>query len=171
MIRRPPRSTLFPYTTLFRSGQADRPRPGGARQARRERRRGDAREPARARADGREPHAAPSRRRACSRDGGGDRGGAPAGLGRLPRDPRLLEAPTFEVPHMKRLVVLALAAAVCAVLAVPALAATRTVTVNDDYFVRSSGTPTVTAKRNDTIRWVWRSTEAPHNVVDRKSVV
>ena len=66
---------------------------------------------------------------------------------------------------MKRLVVLALAAAVCAVLAVPAHAATRTVTVNDDYFVRSSGTPTVTAKRNDTIRWVWRSTEAPHNVV------
>src|SRR3712207_7606568 len=28
MIRRPPRSTLFPYTTLFRS----RPPPGGARQ-------------------------------------------------------------------------------------------------------------------------------------------
>src|SRR5256885_4645459 len=27
MIRRPPRSTLFPYTTLFRSGRAD----GGAR--------------------------------------------------------------------------------------------------------------------------------------------
>src|SRR2546429_1850324 len=27
MIRRPPRSTLFPYTTLFRSGR----RPGGAR--------------------------------------------------------------------------------------------------------------------------------------------
>src|SRR3712207_7153928 len=24
MIRRPPRSTLFPYTTLFRSGQLDR---------------------------------------------------------------------------------------------------------------------------------------------------
>src|SRR3712207_8442309 len=24
MIRRPPRSTLFPYTTLFRSGEADR---------------------------------------------------------------------------------------------------------------------------------------------------
>src|SRR5687768_18281481 len=28
MIRRPPRSTLFPYTTLFRSGVA--PLPGGA---------------------------------------------------------------------------------------------------------------------------------------------
>src|SRR5687767_15548304 len=26
MIRRPPRSTLFPYTTLFRSGVADEPR-------------------------------------------------------------------------------------------------------------------------------------------------
>src|SRR3712207_8803888 len=37
MIRRPPRSTLFPYTTLFRSGQAGggpagrrRPAPGAA---------------------------------------------------------------------------------------------------------------------------------------------
>src|SRR3712207_8660019 len=29
MIRRPPRSTLFPYTTLFRSDVVLRPRPGG----------------------------------------------------------------------------------------------------------------------------------------------
>src|SRR5256885_12286083 len=29
MIRRPPRSTLFPYTTLFRSGAAHRRRPDG----------------------------------------------------------------------------------------------------------------------------------------------
>src|SRR2546427_3433206 len=28
MIRRPPRSTLFPYTTLFRSGRAGRAPPG-----------------------------------------------------------------------------------------------------------------------------------------------
>src|SRR3712207_8325437 len=39
MIRRPPRSTLFPYTTLFRSGQgADHrrdPRPRGPRSDRR----------------------------------------------------------------------------------------------------------------------------------------
>src|SRR3712207_2441764 len=34
MIRRPPRSTLFPYTTLFRSGPA-RPHRRGARQLRR----------------------------------------------------------------------------------------------------------------------------------------
>src|SRR3712207_7456255 len=30
MIRRPPRSTLFPYTTLFRSGFLHRPARGGA---------------------------------------------------------------------------------------------------------------------------------------------
>src|SRR3712207_7630126 len=35
MIRRPPRSTLFPYTTLFRSRQrAQAPRPRGARRVR-----------------------------------------------------------------------------------------------------------------------------------------
>src|SRR2546422_5754597 len=31
MIRRPPRSTLFPYTTLFRSAVLDRPRIAGGR--------------------------------------------------------------------------------------------------------------------------------------------
>src|SRR3712207_7790016 len=34
MIRRPPRSTLFPYTTLFRSHRADRDAPVAARGAR-----------------------------------------------------------------------------------------------------------------------------------------
>src|SRR2546430_13017987 len=33
MIRRPPRSTLFPYTTLFRSGQSDRGASENAREA------------------------------------------------------------------------------------------------------------------------------------------
>src|SRR5256886_17517818 len=50
MIRRPPRSTLFPYTTLFRSG-----RPTG-RTPRRDRGRGPA-----------PPRAAPSRARAALR--------------------------------------------------------------------------------------------------------
>src|SRR3712207_8731822 len=48
MIRRPPRSTLFPYTTLFRSphrARARRPAPRGARLSRRA-----ARGPARLRA-------------------------------------------------------------------------------------------------------------------------
>src|SRR5687768_18013750 len=34
MIRRPPRSTLFPYTTLFRSGRARRGGAGALRHAR-----------------------------------------------------------------------------------------------------------------------------------------
>src|SRR5438552_8126209 len=34
MIRPPPRSTLFPYTTLFRSGQLGRPSPAPACQMR-----------------------------------------------------------------------------------------------------------------------------------------
>src|SRR3712207_7608243 len=36
MIRRPPRSTLFPYTTLFRSAERGRP-PRGEREPRRDR--------------------------------------------------------------------------------------------------------------------------------------
>src|SRR5256885_3844464 len=36
MIRRPPRSTLFPYTTLFRSLVRDRIRPGLQRRGRKE---------------------------------------------------------------------------------------------------------------------------------------
>src|SRR3712207_7014701 len=43
MIRRPPRSTLFPYTTLFRSGDLNAARPrvynGTGEQPRKERRR------------------------------------------------------------------------------------------------------------------------------------
>src|SRR3712207_8252143 len=34
MIRRPPRSTLFPYTTLFRSPKASRMRPRGSQMSR-----------------------------------------------------------------------------------------------------------------------------------------
>src|SRR5438270_5354537 len=37
MLRRPPRSTLFPYTTLFRSGDASRDAAGASRDARRSR--------------------------------------------------------------------------------------------------------------------------------------
>src|SRR3712207_7081977 len=38
MIRRPPRSTLFPYTTLFRSGAGADPVPGDGRHHGREQR-------------------------------------------------------------------------------------------------------------------------------------
>src|SRR6266496_5927477 len=39
MIRHPPRSTLFPYTTLFRSRRADRREPGGGHRGPHRRRR------------------------------------------------------------------------------------------------------------------------------------
>src|SRR3712207_8131940 len=47
MIRRPPRSTLFPYTTLFRSVGAERARAGGEPRA--DDQRGGRHEPARPR--------------------------------------------------------------------------------------------------------------------------
>src|SRR3712207_7594666 len=54
MIRRPPRSTLFPYTTLFRSGAPDRPRQRDRRRRARPRARARARD--RRAAPGRDPH-------------------------------------------------------------------------------------------------------------------
>jgi plastocyanin len=58
---------------------------------------------------------------------------------------------------------LALAGAGLAVLAATALAATRNVTVGDNYFVRSRGVPTVHADRRDRIRWRFVG-DRPHNV-------
>src|SRR3712207_8219688 len=48
MIRRPPRSTLFPYTTLFRSRPQGRQPRGGRQGRRRHRGEGPARRPRRA---------------------------------------------------------------------------------------------------------------------------
>ena len=56
------------------------------------------------------------------------------------------------------------AASAAAAVTVPALAATKSVTVGDNYFVRKSGVPTVSVQRNDTVRWVFRG-ERKHNVV------
>ena len=65
---------------------------------------------------------------------------------------------------MKRKVLgLAAAGATAAALAVPAFAATKTVKVGDDYFVRAGSRPTVTVKKNDTVKWVWRG-KVVHNV-------
>ena len=64
---------------------------------------------------------------------------------------------------MKKLIALTATAAVAAALAVPALAATKTVSVNDNYFVRKGGTPTVRIKKGTTVKWVWHG-KAKHNV-------
>ncbi len=65
---------------------------------------------------------------------------------------------------MRRLLVVLTVPAVLAALAIPALAATRTVKVGDNWFVRDSdGTPTVTVKKNDTVKWRFVG-DSPHNV-------
>lgn len=64
---------------------------------------------------------------------------------------------------MRKLLVLVPIAVVSAVFAIPALAATKTVKVGDDYFVRDSGVPTVTVKKNDTVKWNFTG-KSPHNV-------
>ena len=66
---------------------------------------------------------------------------------------------------MRKLIVLAvlLAAAVAsAVLATSAPSATR-VKIGDNYFVRSSGVPTVTVAKGSRVKWVW-SGRRMHNV-------
>jgi plastocyanin len=61
---------------------------------------------------------------------------------------------------MPKKLLLALAAlAACALLAVPALAATRSVTVGDTYYKAKS----VTISKGSTVKWVWRG-KLPHDV-------
>ena len=65
---------------------------------------------------------------------------------------------------MKRFLVLGLAIVLAAaVLAIPALAATKTVKIGDNFFVRSSNNATVSVKRGTTVVWKFTGT-APHNV-------
>ena len=68
---------------------------------------------------------------------------------------------------MRKLLVLALLTVLSGVLAATALAATKTVKVGDNWFVRSSGTPSVTVRSGDTVRWSWVG-DAPHNVAVSK---
>jgi plastocyanin len=65
---------------------------------------------------------------------------------------------------MRKLLALAtVVATTAAAVAVPALAATRSVKVGDDYFVKSGTRPTVTVRKGTTVTWVWRGKVA-HNV-------
>lgn len=68
---------------------------------------------------------------------------------------------------MRKLLVLAVLVALCGSLAATAYAATRTVKVGDNYFVRSSGKPTVKVRKGTTVRWTWVGKDA-HNVVVTK---
>ncbi len=53
--------------------------------------------------------------------------------------------------------------------AAPAVAAS-TITVGDNYFVRDSGVPTVTAAKGSKVTWVWRG-KSLHNVKVTKGPV
>jgi plastocyanin len=64
---------------------------------------------------------------------------------------------------MRKLIALGATAATAAALAVPALAATKTVKVGDDYFVKKGARPTVAVSKNDTVKWVWKG-KVVHNV-------
>jgi plastocyanin len=68
---------------------------------------------------------------------------------------------------MKKVLVAIAIVAVAAVAAIPAFAATKTVKVGDNYFVRDGGRPTVTIRKGSTLKFVWRG-HSPHNVVKKK---
>jgi plastocyanin len=65
---------------------------------------------------------------------------------------------------------LLLAIALCAVLAATALAATKSVKVGDNYFVRASGVPTVTVSKGTTVKWNF-SGDSSHDVTVTKGPV
>ena len=71
---------------------------------------------------------------------------------------------------MRKLLVAMLIAAASAVLAVPALAATRSVKVADDYFVRKGSVPTVTVSKGTKVTWRFAGKEM-HNVAVTKGPV
>jgi plastocyanin len=64
---------------------------------------------------------------------------------------------------MRKLLVAALIAALSAVLATQALAATRNIVIGDDFYVRKGSPPTVTVKRGTTVKWRWGGRDL-HNV-------
>lgn len=68
---------------------------------------------------------------------------------------------------MRKTVLSLAAVAALGAAVVPAVAATKTVKVGDNYFVRDRGVPTVTVKRGDRVTWRW-SGDSPHNVVVTK---
>ena len=64
---------------------------------------------------------------------------------------------------MRKLIVPVLVAGLLGAAAAPATAATKRVTVGDNYFVRTSGVPKVTVSKGTKVTWVWRGNSS-HNV-------
>ena len=68
---------------------------------------------------------------------------------------------------MRKLIVIAISACVLAVLAAGAMAATKSIKVGDDYYVRASGVPKVTVSKGTTVRWRFAG-DNPHTVTVSK---
>ena len=64
---------------------------------------------------------------------------------------------------MRKLIVIAISACALVLLAATAMAATKSVKVGDDYYVRSSGVPKVTVTKGTTVRWRFVG-DNPHTV-------
>src|SRR3954452_4720531 len=64
---------------------------------------------------------------------------------------------------MRKLFVAVLVTALAGVLAAGALAATRSVKIGDNYFIKNHTKPTITVKKGTKVTWRW-SGKAPHNV-------
>jgi len=64
---------------------------------------------------------------------------------------------------MRKLIVMALAVGCLGVLASVAMAATKSVKVGDNYYVRPSGVPKITVTKGTKVKWRF-STGTPHNV-------
>ena len=64
---------------------------------------------------------------------------------------------------MRKLLVAVLVTALAGVLTASAFAATRSVKVGDNYFVRKGSKPTITVKKGTKVTWRWAGKQ-PHNV-------
>jgi plastocyanin len=64
---------------------------------------------------------------------------------------------------LRKLTTLALVAGLLGPAAAPAVAATKTVKVGDNYFVRDGGVPSVSVSKGTKVRWVWKG-KSLHNV-------
>jgi plastocyanin len=68
---------------------------------------------------------------------------------------------------MRKLIVLALVVGCLGVLASVAMAATRSIKIGDNYYLRSSGVPTITVSKGTTVKWNFRGSN-PHSVTVSK---
>jgi plastocyanin len=68
---------------------------------------------------------------------------------------------------LRKLIVPALVAGLLVPAVTPALAATKKLKVGDNYFVRSSGVPSVTVSKGTKVTWVWKG-KSQHNVTVSK---